>query len=502
MERKAMKVLACAVAGVAMAGGAVASGQVQGPSSSQTPYVVPVAPGVQTLSLLTVGDSVNNKPDGNPYRMVGIPDGLGAFANGDGTFTLLMNHELGATAGAVRAHGTRGSFVSQWRIDATTKQVLNGQDLIQTVAGVPGGAAPLGRLCSADLPEQTAFFNLATGKGTTERIFMNGEEVGAEGRAFGTVVSTNTAYYLPDLGKFSWENSVASPFAQDKTVVIGLDDSTPGQLYVYVGEKQTTGNPIQKAGLTGGNLYGIKTPVANEISAGASSNASGPATLVDLTAHATGTGANLNAQSITAGVTDFARPEDGAWDPSRPTDFYWVNTGATGVANRLYRMRFNDIANPAAGGQVDLLFQGTSTSGNNLLPFAMDNLGIVKDKEGKTHILIQEDPGNSSRIAKIWQYTVETGNMILVAQHDTSRFVTGAPNFLTQDEESSGIIPAFDILGEGWWLLDVQAHYGISGELVEGGQLLAMYVPTTIPEPTALGLLAPAGLLLARRRAK
>ena len=34
--------------------------------------------------------------------MVGIPDGLGAFDNGDGTFTVLMNHELGNTQG-VRA---------------------------------------------------------------------------------------------------------------------------------------------------------------------------------------------------------------------------------------------------------------------------------------------------------------------------------------------------------------------------------------------------------------
>ncbi len=32
--------------------------------------------------------------------MVGIPDGLGAFDNHDGTFTVLMNHELGNTARA------------------------------------------------------------------------------------------------------------------------------------------------------------------------------------------------------------------------------------------------------------------------------------------------------------------------------------------------------------------------------------------------------------------
>ena len=64
-----------------------------------------------------------------------------------------------------------------------------------------------------------------------------------------------------------------------------------------------------------------------------------------------------------------------------------------------------------------------------------------------------------------------------VAQHDADRFAPGAPNFLTQDEESSGIIDVSDILGDGWFLLDVQAHYATTTELVEGGQLLALHYP-------------------------
>ncbi len=66
----------------------------------------------------------------------------------------------------------------------------------------------------------------------------------------------------------------------------------------------------------------------------------------------------------------------------------------------------------------------------------------------------------------------------MIAQHDPNRFLPNAPNFLTQDEESSGIIDVSDILGEGWFLLDVQAHYSTDRELVEGGQLLALrYLP-------------------------
>ncbi len=49
------------------------------------------------------------------------------------------------------------------------------------------------------------------------------------------------------------------------------------------------------------------------------------------------------------------------------------------------------------------------------------------------------------------------------------------------DEETSGVIDMQNILGPGWYLLDAQAHYttGIPADLVEGGQLLALYNPAT-----------------------
>ena len=51
---------------------------------------------------------------------------------------------------------------------------------------------------------------------------------------------------------------------------------------------------------------------------------------------------------------------------------------------------------------------------------------------------------------------------------------------ITQDEESSGIIDAQHIFGAGWFLFVVQNHKPVDplvdAELVQGGQLLAMYV--------------------------
>ena len=114
-------------------------------------------PGVVTKSILTVGDSAAG------YRMVGIPDGLGAFDNGDGTFTVLMNHELGATAGAVRDHGAKGAFVSKWTIDKDSLEVAPGRRPDQADRHLehqrPAPTTPPERasprpLCSADLPRE------------------------------------------------------------------------------------------------------------------------------------------------------------------------------------------------------------------------------------------------------------------------------------------------------------------------------------------------------------
>ena len=51
---------------------------------------------------------------------------------------------------------------------------------------------------------------------------------------------------------------MAHPFARDHTIVVALDDSSPGQVYLYDGAKSSPGTEVHKAGLFGGRLYGIK----------------------------------------------------------------------------------------------------------------------------------------------------------------------------------------------------------------------------------------------------
>jgi len=98
--------------------------------------------------------------------------------------------------------------------------------------------------------------------------------------------------------------------------------------------------------------------------------------------------------------------------------------------------------------------------------------------------MLQEDPGNSAHNAKIWQYTIATDSLKLIAKHDSTRFGDiGVPATapFNQDEESSGIIDVSDILGAGNFLFVDQAHYttGLPVDAVEAGQLLKLFNPDT-----------------------
>jgi hypothetical protein len=451
-----------------------------GPSTLQSPYFNPSTPEGKFTSILTATDVVNG------YKLCGLPDGMGAFDNNNGTFSLLVSHEMNTSVGINRAHGNKGAFISKWVINKSDLSVVSGQDLISTVklwntgtssydvynSNNPSLLSTFNRFCSSDLPEVSAFYNSKTGLGTQERIFMNGEEAGAEGRNFGHIATgpnAGTTYELPSLGKCSIENAVANPASEDKTIVATTDDATPGQVYIYVGTKTNTGTEIEKAGLTNGKLYGVKvTDLPTEIS-GSVPSANTEFTLVDLGDVKNTTGADLHTASNTALVTNFLRPEDGAWDPMNPNVFYFNTTNAFASPSRVWKLDFTDIKNPELGGKITAVLDGTEG------PKMLDNMTV--DNYG--HILLQEDPGNQAYLAKIWQYTIATDELKEIAKFDSTRFVTGGTNFYTIDEESSGIIDVQSILGQGMFLLAGQSHLAIPGEVVEGGQLLAYFNPDT-----------------------
>ena len=483
MKRNLLKPLS--LAALLAAGAAPAGAQTfKGPSTNTNSYQVPVAPGVRITSILTAGDTVNG------YRMVGIPDGIGAWDNGDSTWTLVMNHELGNSSGVIRAHGSRGAFVSKWILskNVNNMQVLSGSDLTQRIhlydAGtnsyttystsnpLPSSTAGNGltRFCSGDLPAVSAYYNAATGKGTQARIMMDGEESGTEGRAFAHIASgpnAGNSYEFPYMGKCSWENVVARPHASDTTVVIGMDDATPGQVYVYIGTKKTTGNDLNKAGLVGGKLYGISVSgMVTETNAIVPA-ANTPFTLVEIdTAHKL-SGSAINTISNNKGITSFLRPEDGAWDPRNPGDFYFLTTNGFSNPSRMWRVRFTNPGNPAAGGTITAVLDGTQ--GQRM----MDNLGIGYDG----YALVQEDVGGNDHLGKTWQYGLNDSTFKVILTHDSLQFTPGLPGYITNDEEASGMIDMQEILGAGYFFGVDQVHKSVSGEVVEMGQMFLLFNP-------------------------
>jgi hypothetical protein len=295
----------------------------------------------------------------------------------------------------------------------------------------------------------------------------------------------------------AFENAVASPYPQDKTVVVLTDDGSlstapiaatfPGEVYVYVGTKTKHGHPVEQAGLTNGTLFGLTVAVdghrvteeSNAFGLGDATSGyigAGRFALVDLGDVTTLGPLELEQASIDAGVMRFRRPEDSAWDPRRRhrTDVYFVTTASPTSNCRLWRLHFDDVEHPDRGGTIEILLEGDE--GHMML----DNITI--DRYGR--LLMLEDPGNNPRVAKIWLYQIGTGELVQIAAHNPRFFdptIPASPAFITQDEESSGIIDASRLLGDGWFLLDVQAHKASSDpELVEGGQLLAMYVDPRI----------------------
>ena len=510
-------------------------------SAADTSYLVPAQGGVIIKPFATAGDSFTS---GSGTRVLaGIPDGLGAYDNGNGTFTLLSNHEIPGASGVARAHGGTGAFISKLIVNKTTLAVTSLTDLISTVyvatrgSGAPtwgvGTTVSFNRFCSADLPAVSAMYNPTGTKGvpsTTGRLYFNGEE-GSGGRGFMHVSGgafAGQTVELPHLGRFVFENLVACPTVQDKTVVMSMDDTSPaGFVTLYVGTKQVLSTtPVDArdlavaAGLTNGLAYVVK---ANGLAledrttlVGAAKGTAVPFTMValgtagDVSTDLWDTDAELRPDATTKG-TKFLRPEDGCWDLVTPGVFYFVTTDriddfkdglngtttagavpATGTAavpqvgrSRLWKMVFTNIATPEMGGTITCLIDGSEDPG----PQMMDNIGI--DTRGR--LLICEDPGgNADFAARVWSFDLATSTLTVVAKHDPAFFgdygraAPGVANAITRptlpytrDEESSGVIDAEALLGAGWWLIDVQDHHAVAGEQYEGGQFMAVFVPTT-----------------------
>ena len=284
-------------------------------------------------------------------------------------------------------------------------------------------------------------------------------------------------WQLPRLGLFSWENTVGAPNRSDTTLVMGNEDTAAGQIWAYVGTKQRSGEAIEKAGLTNGEnhvLDLLNEAVTTDAQFRAAYPKGTPARFDLSEVDWDQSGAAQNSQAEAAGLT-LNRIEDGAFDPQHPNDFYFVTTAGgagtgSGGGGGLWKLTFDDLENPDAGGTLTLVLDGTEGL------FSPDNMAI--DTHG--NLLIQEDPGNNAHRARLMAYRIADGTLAVVAQFDQALFTTGGPGFITQDEESSGVIDAESLFGEaGTFLLDAQIHaapLNNAAEYVERGQFLKLEI--------------------------
>jgi hypothetical protein len=501
-----LKILAVLVSGAVMAMAAPAMAD-QGPSTSVAPYLQPLVPGARIASILTTGELVGG------YKMGGIPDGLGAYDNGDGTFTVLMNHEIFAPSGqlplgVMRAHGGTGAYISQWIINKKTLAVLSGEDLMKRVyqqdaqgswvvvpaVGALGTTTSFARFCSADLAAQSAYYN--DGKGTKNRIFLNGEESNPTYRRGLAHVATGpdkgSTYVLPWAANAnaSWENLLANPHAGDRTVVIGNSDGGTNGIYVYVGTKSRTGNDIERAGLVGGIVYRVavngaaqETQAADAglgLTRNARGNYEGSFTLVS------------GPDATNVASTKFLRPEDGAWDKIDIDRYYFVTTDTQDSAkdgnlnsdipagqvgrSRLWALKFKDSSRPERGGTIEMLLDGTLANGEYQM---LDNIAVNDDGS----LILLEDVGNNRHNGKMWKFDPVTGDLVKLARFDPALFGDlGISGSLTKDEETSGVIDITKILDRKddriYNLFVAQNHAATNDpETVEGGQLLLLSQP-------------------------
>ena len=154
------------------------------------------------------------------------------------------------------------------------------------------------------------------------------------------------------------------------------------------------------------------------------------------------------------------------WDPAHPNMLYFVTTASFNGNSRLYKASFTDITHPELGGTIEALLTGTE--GHHML----DNIEISGGK-----LILQEDPGNTAYIARVWEYDLASDSLIPLAQFDPAHFTPGGSGFIGQYEESSGILDVTALLGDAdtrAYLTSAQVHVATDDPAtVQLGQLHA-----------------------------
>lgn len=490
-------------------------------------YMEPVASGVSLTDIATSGDRA-----GGSYLIGGIPDGMGVIKSGN-KLRILTNHEWSNSNKIAQDRSSAGkftsaSYISEMHYDLSSKSIVAGKDFMQYMDwfdytnleytyeptapkgatavdqyGSTNHARALNRFCSATLAKAGTFFDKKSGTGYEGAVYLTGEEGGDESRGFAFNQDGDGAQ-IPGFGLAAWENFVPAPTTGKSTVIFGNEDgsATDSQLWMYRGTKQKDGTWFENAGLTNGSLYVLATDVKSDNEFRTKYGKNKPANISFAKIDWKANGAVQNAQARTGGMT-LARVEDGHFDPRKPNDYYFVTTEsnkdpkatapnpATPTVSRdggaLWRLTLKDVNDPLKGGTLTMLLDGSEA------PYLSKPDNIVVDDVG--NVLIQEDPGNNAALARVVSYRISDGKLAVIAQFKAQYFTEGGAEFITRDEESSGVIDVTEFFRSSksdkakYYMLNAQIHASPTksrpdlnpkpanlDDAVEGGQWYVMKV--------------------------
>lgn len=453
-------VLAVVLTTVAAVGASVASAShEEGFKTARPAQLVPMEPSVIVDPILSVGDIV----PGTTYQMSGIPDGLGAYKDSDKRIHVLMNHELGRTFPALPPGvDTR---ISKVTLSGKDHSVLSSTYLFN-------GSEGFERFCSSTLEVIS---------GTP--YYFTGEEAinaGHDGSSIVMNAETGEWWETAHFGHVNHENVVPVPRLSKFFVATTDDDfrvGEPAYFFAYIAdsfEDAISGDPAE------GSLYVWKAIDETQTAFDLDKGETIAGEFVPITQAENANSTTVKAAATAKGAFRFARLEDAATAQQHPGQMYFVDTGKVGEATlrgRMYRMDINPSDPTKAS--VTLLLDGDR--GDDMVN--PDNIDTSVHS-----VAIQEDRESAFRAihGRVLIYDIKTGSLRPVARVNTT------PPLPPGQWESSGIINAQTLLGNGWWLLDVQAHSTFAPQpgpappgvqptpntaTGEDGQLLALYIP-------------------------
>ncbi len=503
---RAALLVALALAAVAAAG--VAHGGSTAATATSTPALIsPVAPGVQVKALLSVGDKI-----GADYVFESIPDGISWLKGNGSNIDLYVNHETSLVPFPAGISDYSNAMVSKLTMDTKTQAFSAAGYVIPSQANFQ-------RFCSNFLAGKEHGFNrpvLLTNEEATDFVNRTGTAWPARpGAEQGGVVVAydieNDRYKaVYSMGRHNHENAVAIPGYKVSVILSGDDTfSAPAsQLYMYL----THG--ADGVMNDSGALYGFKSddPSVNDYGdLSGSKSVSGTFVRVPVQV-ALGDQNALEKWSNDTGIFQFIRIEDLAYDRKSPNIVYFADTGepraipdpTTGRLKRgpsgtkgaypngrIFKLvldKKNMLKVTSLSILVDGDAKGAAGAGDVSLIHQPDNIETTKKA-----ILWQEDPGSQNGYAandpngtnaRIWRHDLKTGKTEVVAAANQAALDPAAPQ---GSWETSGLVDASSVFGEGWFFTNVQAHSvlvqqetkaGITYKR-EAGQLLLIKIPGT-----------------------